>query len=318
MDNKYILTVIIPSYNNDKYIERCLESIINQSLKNIKILIVDDGSTDASLDIIQLYTKNYDNIEYYTSKRQGPGIARNIGISNCSTKYITFIDSDDWIDLNAYKKCVDLLESHPQCDVAVIGVMTEYDSYMLSQKRYTYESENIIGSNLALYLLTDIQNYSERISPLVGNKVYRRNLIIDNNILFPNTYFEDNVFMFKLFYYAKYIILVPNNYLHYYQRNNSIMHSFSKKHISDFFESVSNIKSFLDYEKCFHNYEKIFFAYFQRGCKSLLNILFCVEQDSQVQKKYLLVFMKYIEKNFDLEELINNIDINIIKKIWGI
>lgn len=318
MDNKYILTVIIPSYNNDKYIERCLESIINQSLKNIKIVIVDDGSTDASLDIIQLYMKNYDNIEYYTSKRQGPGIARNIGISNCSTKYVTFIDSDDWIDLNAYKKCVDLLESHPQCDVAVIGVMTEYDSYMLSQKRYTYESENIIGSNLALSLLTDIQNYSERISPLVGNKVYRRNLIIDNNILFPNTYFEDNVFMFKLFYYAKYIILVPDNYLHYYQRNNSIMHSFSKKHISDFFESVSNIKSFLDYEKCFHNYEKIFFAYFQRGCKSLLNTLFCVEQDSQVQKKYLLVFMKYIEKNFDLEELINNIDINIIKKIWGI
>lgn len=259
MDNKYILTVIIPSYNNDKYIERCLESVINQSLKNIKIVIVDDGSTDASLDIIQLYTKIYDNIEYYTSKRQGAGIARNIGISNCSTKYVTFIDSDDWIDLNAYKKCVDLLESHPQCDVAVIGVMTEYDSYMLSQKRYSYENENIIDSNLALSLLTDIQNYSERISPLVGNKVYRRNLIIDNNILFPNTYFEDNVFMFKLFYYAKYIILVPDNYLHYYQRNNSIMHSFSKKHISDFFESVSNIKSFLDYEKCFHNYEKIFF-----------------------------------------------------------
>lgn len=64
--------------------------------------------------------------------------------------------------------------------------------------------------------------------------------------------------------------------------------------------------------------KKFFFAYFQRGCKSLLNTLFCVEQDSQVQKKYLLIFMKYIEKNFDLEELINNIDINIIKKIFGI
>lgn len=318
MDDKYILTVIIPSYNNDQYIERCLKSIINQSIKNIKIIIVDDGSTDTSLDIIQRYTKKYNNIEYYTSKRQGPGMARNIGITNCNTKYVTFIDSDDWIDLNAYKKCVDLLECQPQCDVAVIGIMTEYDSYMLFQKRYTYENENIIDSNLALSLLTDMYNYSERISPLVGNKIYRSNLIIDNNILFPNTYFEDNVFMFKLFYYAKYIILVPDNYLHYYQRNNSIMHSFSKKHISDFFESFSDIKNFLENEKCFYDYEQMFFAYFQRSCKSLLNILFYVEQDSQIQKKYLLEFMKYLEKNYVLEDLIKNVDINIIKKIWGI
>ena len=90
MDDKYILTVIIPSYNNDQYIERCLKSIINQSIKNIKIIIVDDGSTDTSLDIIQRYTKKYNNIEYYTSKRQGPGMARNIGITNCNTKYVTF------------------------------------------------------------------------------------------------------------------------------------------------------------------------------------------------------------------------------------
>ena len=62
----------------------------------------------------------------------------------------------------------------------------------------------------------------------------------------------------------------------------------------------------------------MFFAYFQRSCKSLLNILFYVEQDSQIQKKYLLEFMKYLEKNFVLEDLIKNVDINIIKKIWGI
>jgi glycosyltransferase involved in cell wall biosynthesis len=318
MNNQYILTVIIPLYNNDKYIKRCLQSIINQSIKNIKIIIVDDGSTDDSLHIIRWYVQRYDFIECYTSRRQGPGMARNIGITNCLTKYITFIDSDDWIDLNAYEKCLDLLECNPQCDIAVIGVITEYDSCMLSQKRYTYQNENIIDSDLALTLLTDLQNYSERISPLVGNKVYRTSLITANNILFPDTYFEDNVFMFKLFYYSKYIILIPDNYLHYYQRTNSIMHSFSKKHITDFFESNLDIRDFLKNQNCFEDYKDIFFSYFQRGCRSLLNTLFCVEQDPHIQKKYLLEFMKCMEKNFDIEELINNIDINLIKKIWGL
>lgn len=318
MDKKYILTVIIPVYNNDKYIKRCLNSVINQSIKNIKIMIVDDGSTDTSYNIIKSYAEEYDNIEYFTTKRQGPGVARNIGITNCVTEYVTFLDSDDWIDLNAYKKCVDLLECHPQCDVAVMGVMTEYDSCMLAQKRYTYKEENIIDSDIALSLLTNIQNYSEHISPLVGNKVYRSNLIHSNNIIFPNTYFEDNVFMFKLFYYARYIILVPDNYLHYYQRNNSIMHSFSKKYIYDMFDTFANIKLFLENENSFQEYKKLFFSYFQRGCKSLLNTLFSVEQETQIQKKYLLEFMKCIEINFELEELVDNIDINIIKKIYNI
>ena len=121
-----------------------------------------------------------------------------------------------------------------------------------------------------------------------------------------------------MFYYSKYIILIPDNYLHYYQRTNSIMHSFSKKHITDFFESNLDIRDFLKNQNCFEDYKDIFFSYFQRGCRSLLNTLFCVEQDPHIQKKYLLEFMKCMEKNFDIEELINNIDINLIKKIWGL
>lgn len=108
-EEEFILTVIIPTYNNENYIQRCLDSVINQSLKSIKIIIIDDGSTDNSLEVIKQYARSYDNIEYCVSNRVGPGAARNIGISKCTTKYLAFIDSDDWIDLNAYKKCTDLL-----------------------------------------------------------------------------------------------------------------------------------------------------------------------------------------------------------------
>ncbi|EOT28750.1 hypothetical protein C805_00271 [Eubacterium sp. 14-2] len=318
MIDEYIITVIIPTYNNAEYLERCLLSVINQSVKNIKIIIVDNGSTDNTSGIIQYYIKNYDNIECHITLGGGPGAARNIGIARCKTKYITFIDSDDWIDLNAYQNCINLLENNPQCDAAIMGILTEYDSYFLSQKRYSYEKENVIESKLALALLTNTYNYSEHISPLLGNKVYRSNVILDNKILFPETYFEDNVFMFQFFYFSKHIILVSRNYLHYYQRSNSIMHSFSSKHISDFFETFKILKSFLKNENRFSEYQKYYYAFFQRGCAMLLNTLFSVEQNIQVQKKYLIEFMKYIELNFDVDDLINNIDINLLKRIWGI
>lgn len=318
MIDDYIITVIIPTYNSAEYLERCLLSAINQSIKNIKIIIIDDGSTDNTSDIIQYYMKKHDNIECYASLGSGPGAARNIGIVKCKTKYITFIDSDDWIDLNAYQNCINLLEDNPQCDAAIMGILTEYDSYILSQKRYSYEKENIIESALALSLLTNIYNYSEHISPLLGNKVYRSSVIFDHNILFPKTYFEDNVFMFQFFYFSRYVILVPRNYLHYYQRNNSIMHSFSSKHISDFFETYSIIKSFLKDENKFTEYQKYYYSFFQRGCAMLLSTLFSVEQNIQIQKKYLIEFMKHIELNFDVDELIDNIDINLLKRIWGI
>lgn len=318
MINNYIITVVIPTYNNAEYLERCLSSVINQSLKYIKIIIIDDGSTDDSLTIIQDYQRNYNNIEFYTSPRCGPGVARNIGISKCKTKYIAFIDSDDWIDLNAYQNSIELLEKNPQCDVAIIGILTEYDSHILSQKRYFYERENLIDSKLAFSLLTNVYNYSEHISPLVGNKIFRSSIITNNNILFPETYFEDNVFIFQIFYYSKYVLFVPGNFLHYYQRSNSIMHSFSSKYISDFFKTFAIIRTFLESNNCFPNYKKYYFAFFQRGCKNLLNILFSVEPIVQIQKRYLLEFIRYLESDFEFEELIENIDINLLKRIWGI
>lgn len=92
------ITIIIPVYNVEKYIERCINSLLNQTIQNFNILLIDDGSKDNSLSIIKKYASEYDFINYIHQKNSGPAIARNNGMKKADTKYIMFIDSDDYVD----------------------------------------------------------------------------------------------------------------------------------------------------------------------------------------------------------------------------
>ena len=102
MGNDIKISIIVPVYNCAKYIKKCLDSLINQTFKNIEIILVNDGSTDNSEEIIQSYDDN--RIVYIKQKNQGPSAARNLGIDLAKGEYIGFVDSDDWIDADYYEK----------------------------------------------------------------------------------------------------------------------------------------------------------------------------------------------------------------------
>ncbi|MFR1908060.1 MAG: glycosyltransferase family 2 protein [Clostridium neonatale] len=105
---KPLVSIIIPVYNAASFLSECLDSVINQTYKNLEIICVNDGSTDASLSIIKKYAKKDKRIRYYTQKNKGQSAARNIGIKMCKGEYISFIDSDDMIDLHTISVAVDL------------------------------------------------------------------------------------------------------------------------------------------------------------------------------------------------------------------
>ena len=172
MDNNYVLTVIIPVYNTDKYIERCINSVVNQSLKNIRIVAIDDASTDMSWDILRKYAEVDNILVARNNNNIGQGATRNLGLKYVNTKYFCFLDSDDWVDINAYKRAINSLESHGECDIAVFGIKTEYDNYSLSNVRYQYE-DNIVSGEFAISLLTHENAQESYISALLGNKVFR-------------------------------------------------------------------------------------------------------------------------------------------------
>ncbi len=128
----YKVSIIIPVFNGEKFLERCLLSIINQTYKNIEIIVINDGSTDQTLNILKKYTKKYSIIKVYNQKNLGSASARNNGISHVKSKFITFIDSDDFVDANYIET---LVENIGDNDFIVSGYKSCTDSKILYIKK---------------------------------------------------------------------------------------------------------------------------------------------------------------------------------------
>lgn len=319
MANESLLSIIIPVHNTADVLPRCLDSILNQVNKCIDILIVDDCSTDNSLNIIKEYTDKYENIKYLSTNIQsGAGNARNIGLNEVKTKYVSFLDSDDWIDSVTYQKVIEYLEKNIQCEIGIFGIKNEYDSPALAEFKCKYEYFNIIDNRYALTLLCKTVNYDNVISSMLGNKIFKTDLLKRNNIYFMHSHFEDVYFTFLCFYYASHICLVDNTFLHYYQRAGSIMHSFSKEYIDGLFKMFYDLRNFLNEQECWNDFKCEYFSLLNKGIYSLINLIFATEQNHIIQKKYIIYLVEVLTKRFNIAEIINNLDIHLIKQIFNI
>lgn len=310
------LSIIVPVFNVSSLVRRCLESLINQSFSDSEIIIINDGSTDDSFKYIEPYLYN-SQVKYIEKKtNEGVGQARNIGINSSKGNYITFVDSDDWVDLDLYNIMIASIEkSH--ADIAVCGVKNEFNNYNSSTNRYTYNFSNKISNIKALSLLTRSESNNYMISPVVWNKIYRKEIITHNDIRFlKNSYWEDDIFSFQVFMNANCINLVPNVYYHYYQREKSITNDFSKKHIDDLIVSFKELKDYLKKYNTTLDIQQLFNSYFDRGISSLLKMLFINEPTIINQKSYLVYFYEKFVESFSISETISYLDIDRIKKLF--
>lgn len=201
------ISVIIPIYNSEKYLRECLDSIINQTLKDIEIICVNDGSTDLSIKILEEYKKNNSLIKIIDKKNEGVSIARNIGIQNAIGDYIMFIDSDDYIEkeclYNSYKK---ILEK--ESDILCFGV-----NEFINEKKIPRYDSKIIQENCNKENL-DI-NIKKFFMLNACGKLFKTKFIKDNKILFPSQIkiCEDGIFnLFCLYKNPKYSLLNQNLY----------------------------------------------------------------------------------------------------------
>lgn len=217
------ISVIVPAYNVEKYISSCLNSLLNQTKKEIEIIVIDDGSTDNTLNILNEYKKNNPSkIHIVSQENQGLSITRNNGIKLSTGKYILFVDGDDEIDINLLKNLWDKLEEFPY-DVIAFNVEVIYPN-----KKIIVNPG--ITSDIKNFNLDSKKKFLTDMYCMACNKMYKKDLFKDENLLFtPNTWFEDVLLMHKL---------VPNltslGYLDfpgykYYQRENSITYTYSDK-----------------------------------------------------------------------------------------
>jgi len=317
---KYSLTapqisIIIPVYNTEKYLSKCINSVISQSIKDIEVIIINDLSTDNSERIIIDYAEKYDCVRYYKMNKKGfTGGARNFGIQHAKGKYIGFVDSDDWIDSNMYERMINLIVKS-NADIAVCGVKTEFHNAHDVSYRYFYEFENVIEGHFALGLLSRRFNQDTPISPIVCNKVYQLNFIKKNQFQFlNNSYNEDDAFNFLSFLNARKVAITPNTFYHYYQRESSITHSFSIKHIDDLIDTFIIIKQYLINNKLYPYYKEDYYSFFEKCLLFVIDLLLLKEQDIQKQNKYFKYLIARSRNIINISEYIDLIGVRRLKK----
>ena len=319
MNKNPLLSIIVTVYNTEKYLSRCLETILNQSMNDYEVIIINDASPDNSDAIIQNRIGGLKNVKYCALKKNiGVGNARNVGIKQSTGQYIGFVDSDDWIDSSFYEVMMQSIINN-NTDVCISGIKTEIDDVYFPRYRYKYPFNTVIDGKFALHSLTDMYNHDTRISPIVNNKIYRKSLIKDNKLLFDKfRKSQDNYFSFMVLVYAEKISLVENTFYHYYQRTGSATSEFSKSYIDDYVFILNSLKATLLKRNIFSDFEQEYISYTNRCITALINNLFSREQDERIQKDYLLYILNATTKILPINVLIENIDIERFKRFWQI
>ncbi len=223
MNNQPLISVIIPVYNVEKYLRECVESVINQTYKNIEIILVDDGSTDSSGDICEEYIEKDSRVTVIHQKNSGPSKTRNTGLENANGKYIYFLDSDDYIENNALELLTEAAESNG-ADLVFFQAHSFADNGDEIRQGYTVKGTYEPKSGY------------DMLAELHKNKDYHcaiyllfisRSLLESNKISFLETAYcsEDMLFTYQVFCSAKKAVQCKNTLCHRRYRDGSIVTS---------------------------------------------------------------------------------------------
>ncbi|MBD5402939.1 glycosyltransferase [bacterium] len=238
MNEKIAVSVIVPVYNVEKYLKRCLNSLINQTLKNIEIICINDGSTDKSAKILNEYSSDK-RIKIINQQNSGPSISRNKGINIAKGEYIGFIDSDDWVDLDFYEKLYKSATKH-NTDIATAGIIRLHKLHKKYHLKIT--KEEISNNTNEKFLLCDCPEKS-----YVWNKIYKTEWLKSNNLKFEEgIIYEDVIFTPEVLFYSDKIVTVPNTYYYYWRRKNSLITQRHKKAQIDSVYAHNKAKEFIN------------------------------------------------------------------------
>lgn len=250
-DNVPDVSVIVPIYNVDKYLNRCIDSIINQIFTNIEIILVNDGSLDTSPQICDNYARADSRIKVIHKKNGGLSDARNTGIAASSGRYLAFVDSDDYID-PSYIAVLYYAAERNKCEIS-------YCNYAIyRQEKGSHKTINFrkpmpgVTSGKKICKLT-VRDFRSR--AYVWNKLYKRELFFnEDNIRFPKMYFEDTATTPRLMFFAKRVVVVDKCLYYYTKRKGSIVSRLDIKKMSDYVLALGVLRNFFERHNCYRQY----------------------------------------------------------------
>lgn len=232
-----LVSIIVPVYNVADYLYRCVESLVLQTYTDLEIILVDDGSTDQSGEICEELARSDERIHVFHKKNGGLSDARNYGIEHCSGEFITFVDSDDRIDLKACENLLNtaLLENS---DIVVGCIIHEYSDGTIMYDEKIFENEITIDGKEAVKKILEGKGYS------ACGKLYRKNVF--DKIRFPKGKLdEDFATAYKVFYEASKVTYITEYVYFYFKRPGSIMKSPFSLSKLDFVHNAEDAVSYI-------------------------------------------------------------------------
>ena len=229
----YKVSVIVPIYNVEQYLNRCINSILSQSYINLEIILVNDGSTDKSGDICEEYAKSDSRIKIIQKQNGGLTSARRAGIGKATGDYVIVVDGDDWIDTQTIQSCVSVLYNHTKVDLVMFSYTKEYSNHSIENhifsedKDFLVQSEFMTGVYRRLFGLTNSElSCPEKLDYLstLWGKLYRRELVLSGKYVDTQEVGsgEDGIFNLDALQACKQAVYINKPFYHYCKNDSSL------------------------------------------------------------------------------------------------
>lgn len=310
--NKCKVSIIVPVYGVEKYIDKCLNSLVKQSLKEIEVIVVNDGTKDNSQKIVDKYVKKYpDKIKSYIKENGGQGSARNYGLKKATGEYIGYVDSDDFVEKDMYKKLYNKAKEN-NYDIVVCGnynVSEDYQNKNIDAfiNNYNTDLENIFFGKMAVW-----------------NKIYKRDILIKNKLEFKEkVWYEDLAFTLKAIMNSNTFAFIDEPLYDYLIREGSTMNNSNVQRNLEILDAFNDILSYIKHNKKEEYFSKIEFLAIDHIYISAIVRVLKADADKNIKKETIEKLIDYMNKkfpNYKTNKYINTLSKNrkIIYKLINI
>jgi len=294
-----LISIIVPVYNVESYLERCVDSLVNQTYENIEIILVDDCSTDNSGALCDILSKKDNRIKViHKPVNGGLGYARNTGIENACGDYLMFVDSDDYIDLSTCKKTLTALKDNEAdicCHLCANVFLNETTYNHPFDEPLVFEGGEVVSKLLASCIApAHASLVNEYGVGLTANMcIYKADIIKNNSLRFysERDYLnEDILFKIELFRHINKVVVLPDNFYYYYHNSTSLSTSYRSDRFDAsiaMYNKANELCSALKCEELFRRNTRYF----------MINTLYCIKQEVAFNKRKALKAIKEICKN---------------------
>ena len=295
MNKDVKISIVMPVFNVEKYINKMLKSIYNQTFNDFELIIVNDGCTDRSEEIILKYKEIYSNLIYIKQENKGVSEARNVGMKYIKGKYTLFLDSDDFINEYMLEKLYNTAEKN-KADIVICNFKIIYDDYLQSiNNNFNFDESKVYNNKEVIDLMLNLQ-----INGVLWNKLFLSENIFRNKMSFERgRIIEDWLPVIKEVIHSNRIVFINEILYFYRQRDTSCLHKKSMQNINDYHHTVKSICNIINESKVFINKES-YYNFIAQTQTTEIKILMKLGKkiSNSIYKKYSLISLNLFELVF--------------------